>query len=49
MDEDLLVLTLGWPVSTIDREPSLTQGTLVVSRQLAAASSCRSLPATRTP
>lgn len=33
MDEELVRLTLTWPVSTIDGEPSLTRGSLVISRE----------------
>ena len=32
-DPDLLILRQTWPVSTIDGEPSLTEGTLVIGHQ----------------
>ncbi|MGJ9424822.1 hypothetical protein ACHABX_03140 [Nesterenkonia halotolerans] len=34
MDEELIRLALTWPVSTIDGEPSLTRGSLVINRDL---------------
>jgi hypothetical protein len=33
MSDELLRLTLTWPVSTIDGEPSLTRGSLEVIRE----------------
>lgn len=33
MSDELIRLTLTWPVSTLDGEPSLTRGSLVIFRE----------------
>lgn len=33
MSDELIRLVLSWPVSTLDGEPSLTRGSLVIARE----------------